>query len=252
MKHSILSSRLFSRVFRVLLPAALAAAMVLAPARASAFQAAPASSTATLAQPASGAAAKSQAPQSEEAELNVYRHASIVRTLARMLHLKVESTARIFEGINFAVLALCIVIPLVRFFPKVLRKRSETLRHDLDAARKMTEEARARLSAIEAHLSGLDTEIQKFRTEVEQEMSNDEVRIKATLETESARILAAAEQEIGVAAAQARRGLARFAADLAIEQAARQMVLTPETDHALIAEFTTSLGLDGLQKGGQN
>ena len=46
--------------------------------------------------------------------------------------------------------------------------------------------------------------------------------------------MAAAEQEIGVAVAQAKRGLRSFAADLAIEQAEKQIKLTPETDRALI------------------
>ena len=55
-----------------------------------------------------------------------------------------------------------------------------------------------------------------------------------------------------MAAAQARRGLRNFAADLAIEQAARQLVLTPETDRALIAEFTAGLGLNETTRGGQN
>ena len=50
-----------------------------------------------------------------------------------------------------------------------------------------------------------------------------------------------------MAAAQARRGLRHFAADLAIDQAARQLVLTPETDRALIAEF-----VGDVTKGGQN
>lgn len=257
MKHSILNLRFSSRVFHFPLLAALAVALVLAPSRVPALQAAPAASSAAAppaseVQPASGAASKPEGPKSEEEDLNVYRHAPAVRTLARMLHLKVEPTARIFEGINFLVLALCIVIPLVRFFPKVIRKRSQTLRHDLDAARTMTEEARTRLGAIEARLAGLDAEIHKFRAEVEQEMGNDEARIKSALESESARILAAAEQEIDVAADQARRGLQHFAAGLAIQQATRQIVLTPETDRALIAEFTAGLGLNGSQKGGQN
>ena len=50
-----------------------------------------------------------------------------------------------------------------------------------------------------------------------------------------------------MAAAQARRGLRHFAADLAIEQAAKQLVLTPETDRALIAQF-----MGDAAKGGQN
>ena len=52
----------------------------------------------------------------------------------------------------------------------------------------------------------------------------------------------AAEQELSVAAAQAQRSLRNFAADLAIEQAAKQLDLTPETDKALIAEFIGERG----------
>jgi F-type H+-transporting ATPase subunit b len=87
---------------------------------------------------------------------------------------------------------------------------------------------------------------------VEEESKQDETRIKATIEEESARIVAAAAQELDVAAAQARRGLRHFAADLAIEQAAKQLVLTPETDQALIAEFLSDVNLQGAHKGGQN
>jgi hypothetical protein len=82
---------------------------------------------------------------------------------------------------NFAIIALAIVIPLVRIMPKVIRKRSETLRHDLDSARKLTEDANARLSAVEAKLAKLDEEIAGIRAHVEEEGKNDEVRIKATL-----------------------------------------------------------------------
>ena len=49
--------------------------------------------------------------------------------------------------------------------------------------------------------------------------------------------MAAAEQEIGVAAAQAQRELKQFAADLAIDRALAQLRLTPENESALIAEF---------------
>jgi F-type H+-transporting ATPase subunit b len=44
--------------------------------------------------------------------------------------------------------------------------------------------------------------------------------------------------------------LRSFAADLAIEQAEKQLVLTPETDRALIAEFISDVATNG--KGGKN
>ena len=99
---------------------------------------------------------------------------------------------------------------------------------------------------MEAKLAGLDDEIAKIRAQVERRACEDEARIKSTLAEESARIVAAAEQEIAVAAAQARRELRHFAADLAIEQAAKQLVLTPETDQALIAEFISGVA-DGTE-----
>jgi F-type H+-transporting ATPase subunit b len=168
---------------------------------------------------------------------NVYRHTPLVQSLAKSFHLDVETTARLFEYINFAIIALAIVIPLVRIMPKVIRRRSETLKHDLETARKTTADANARLNAVEAKLSKLDSEIAAIRAQVEDESKQDEQRIKASIGEESGRIVAAAEQEIAVAASQAKRELRHFAADLAIEQAARQLVLTPETDRALIAEF---------------
>lgn len=209
--------------------------------------AAPASSTAST-----ETAPATKAPKSEKDEDNVYLHAPVVQSIGRALHLDVETTAQIFVFINFAILVLAVGIPLVRIVPKVIRKRSQTLRFNLESARKETEDAGARLSAVEIRLASLDDEIAKFRTEVEKEIVHDEARIKAALEEESARIVAGAEQEIGSAASQARRGLRNFAADLAIEHAAKQLTLTPETDQALIAEFIRDVAGNGAARGGQN
>jgi len=225
------------------------------PSRLAAQESGPKSATAMKSQPVSSSpeAAKPEAAKSQEEQNKVFRlEGPLVKAASRGLHLSPEITARIFELINFAVVVLALGIPLVRFLPKVFRKRSEILRHNLETARKTTEDANSRLSAIEAKLSGLDAEIAQIRAQVEQESLQDEARIKAAIEEESARIVAAAEQEIGASAAQARRGLRHFAADLAIEQAARQLVLTPETDSALIAEFLSDAGLAGTKKRGQN
>ncbi len=190
--------------------------------------------------------------QEKEEDDNVYRHTPLVHKLADIFHLDIETTALLFEIINFAVIALAIIIPLAKFLPRVMRKRSETLSRNLETARKTTVDANTRLSAVEAQLSRLDEEIAKIRAQVEEESKQDEARIKATIGEESARIVASAEQEISVAAAQATRGLRHFAADLAIEQAARQLVLTPETDRALIAEFVSDAAQNGAGRGGKN
>jgi F-type H+-transporting ATPase subunit b len=204
--------------------------------------------------PASGKPESGQPESANQDQDNPdqFRHSPMVAAAARVFHLSVDATARIFEIINFAIIALAVGIPLFRFLPKFLRERAEKIRTDIDSARKMTEDANSRLSAIEAKLSGIGEEIAKFRAEVEHDSQQDEARIKAALADESARIVAAAEQEIGVAAAQARRGLRHFAAELAIEQAGKQLVLTPEIDSALIAEFVSDVSGKGATRGGRN
>jgi F-type H+-transporting ATPase subunit b len=172
----------------------------------------------------------------------------VVKWTAQKLGLPIETTAVLYEIVNFLIIALAIVVPLLRFLPKYLRGRKDKLAGDLARARKATEEANARLSAVEAKLSKLDEEIRKFRTEIEAEAEHDQARISRSLAEESKRIVEAAEQEIGVAGAQARRGLRGFAAGLAIDQAAKQLELTAEIDSALIAEFVG----DVVGKGGKH
>ncbi len=234
-----------SSIFRFVFAGLIAAAVLSAPHELAAQQAAPATPGETASAPAT---ASSDSGQSQEDQDKAFRlEGPIVVATAKALHLSLETTARMFELINFAIIVLAIVIPLARFMPKFLRGRGDKVRGDIESARKVTEDANARLNAVEAKLSSLGEEIQKFKTEVDEEIKRDEVRIKAALEEESARIVAAAEQEIGMAALQARRGLRHFAADLAVDQAARQLVLSPETDRALIAEF-----VGDVTKGGQN
>lgn len=255
MKQTILNRHFSVRIIGVVFFAVLALGLAAAPAGLWAQQTAPASgatSAAPTMQSANPDTSKPESTKAEESQEDAYLHAPMVQTFAKMLHLKLETGAALFEGINFLILVLAIGIPLVRVFPKIIRKRSQTLSHDIESARKMTEDAKTRLSAVEARLSKLDDEIAAIRAQVEEESKNDEVRIKSTIQEEKGRIVAAAEQEIGVVAAQAKRGLRNFAADLAIDQAAKQLVLTAENDRALIAEFVRDTATSGAGRGGQN
>jgi F-type H+-transporting ATPase subunit b len=207
-------------------------------------QSAPEATTAAAA-PAQSAAPE---PKSQEEQNNAFRlEGPIVKWTAKTFNLQAETAARIFEFLNFGIIVLLVGVPIIRIMPKIFHKRTQTLGASLKTAREATTDANARLSAVEARLAGLDDEIKKFRAEVERESKEDEARIKAAIVDESARIVQSAEQELSVAAAHAQRSLRNFAADLAIEQAARQLVLTPEADKALIAEF-----ISGAGKGGQN
>jgi F-type H+-transporting ATPase subunit b len=240
--------------FRILV-AALAFLLAFAPycaiAQAAAVPGGSSTASAPPANSASSQSAQSQPDQSEDQD-SVFVHSPVVQSLARIIHLNVNTTALLFLGINFAIIFLAIVVPLGRILPKVFRKRSQTLKHDLEVARDATADARARLTAIEEKLAGLGEEMKKLRDQVEQDSLEDEKRIKAAISEESARIVAAAEQEIGVAATVARRELRKFAAELAIDHAEKQLALTPETDRALISEFVAGVAASGTAKGGSN
>jgi F-type H+-transporting ATPase subunit b len=245
-------SHFSSGVFRLLMLATLVAAAWSMPSRLLAQDAA------TPAAQAQASQTKPEAANSDEAQNNAFRlEGPVVKWTAKTFNLSLETAATVFEITNFAIIVFGIGIPLYRFLPKFLRGRGEKVRVDIESARKATEDANARLSAIEAKFAGLDGEIARIRAQVEAESLQDEARIKASLAEESARIVAAAEQELTVAAAQARRSLRHFAADLAIDQAAHQLVLTPQADQALIAEFLRDVALTGAdgsaaRKGGQN
>jgi F-type H+-transporting ATPase subunit b len=231
---------------------ALAFLLAFAPYRAIAQ--APAGSSTASAPAANSAASQPSQPESEKSdtkEETALLHSPVVQSFARVLHLSTNTAAVLFLAINFAIIFFAIVIPLGRVMPKMFRKRSQTLKRDLEVARDATADARARLSAIEEKLAGLGEEMKKFRDQVERDSREDEKRIKAAMSEESARIVAAAEQEIGVAAAHARRELRNFAAGLAIDHAEKQLALTPETDRALIAEFVAGVSADA-GKGGNN
>jgi F-type H+-transporting ATPase subunit b len=199
--------------------------------------------------PANEAAKPEAAPSQEEQNEAFLTDGPMVKWLAKTLNVEKKTASTICLFINFGIIVLLLGIPLGKALPKILRARGEKVANDLEAARKATAEAQARLSAIEAKLAGLDGEIAQIRAQVEEESKQDETRIKSTIGEESVRIVAAAEQEIESSAAQARRGLRHFAADLAIDEAAKQLTFTPETDRALITEFLGDATLTA--KGGQ-
>jgi F-type H+-transporting ATPase subunit b len=188
---------------------------------------------------------------SEEEQEKKFRHSPTIEWFSKLLGLDVETAASIFEWINFAVIALAVGIPLFRWLPKVFRQRSARLSADIEVAQAKTADANDRLAAVEAKLAGLDAEINAIRQQVDEAMRADEVRAKAAIEEETARIVASAEREIVMAGTQAQRGLRKFAADLAIDRALTQLTLDAETDRALIAEFAADIAHGGNGRSGK-
>jgi F-type H+-transporting ATPase subunit b len=88
-----------------------------------------------------------------------------------------------------------------------------------------------------------------MRAQAEKDSALDEQRIKASVEEEKQKILAAAEQEISSATTLAQKQIQQYAAELAIDQAARRLVVTAETDRLLIQSFARRLGGDESKEG---
>ena len=199
---------------------------------------------------------QSPAKQMEEEDENAaYRKSPAVRALGAKLGLNPDQSATAFEVLNFAILAILLGWLLARMLPKTFRDRNTAIQKHLVDARTATEEASARLGNVEARLARLDDQIAEIRSQSEKDSALDEQRIKAAAEDEKQKILASAEQEIAAATIQARRELQRYAAELAIEQAGRKLVITAETDRLLVQGFVARLGSeDGNRndKGGQN
>ena len=200
--------------------------------------------------PSKVAAADVKKAEESEDETGAFRHSPVVQSIARILHLPVETTAKICEYLNFAVIAFSFIYVIFKFLPSFFRNRKAGIQKQLVDARSATEVAKERLDGVEQRLARLDQDIDAIRKQVEQDAAQDELRIKASLEEERVRIVESAGHEIEAAGAAAQRELKRFAAELAIDRATDRLSLTPETDRKLVHHFAQGLG-DGKQ-GGRN
>lgn len=185
----------------------------------------------------------------EEDQNEQYRKSAVVVALGKKLGLSADQSATAFEVFNFIVLASLLGWGLVRVLPKAIRGRNEAIRKHIVEAEIATKDARSRLNSVEARLARLDGEIAAMRAQAEQDAAKEEQRFRASVEEEKRNILAAAEQEIAAATIHAQQQLKQQAAELAIEQAARKLVISAETDRLLVQGFAERLT---GQKKGQN
>jgi len=233
-----------------LLPGLVIAATLFAPVPHARAQQ-PASSSAGGGQRSSPEAQSPEKNKQEVDENDAYLHSPSVQKLGAMLGLNAEQAATAFTVANFIVLAALVGWFLLKTLPKTFRDRNTAIQKDLVDARTATEEANSRLSSVEERLRKLDEQIAALRAQADKDSALDEQRIKASIEEDKQKIIAAAEQEIIAATALAQRQIKQYAAELAIDQAARKLVVTAETDRLLVQSFARRLTGDD-SKGGQN
>ena len=175
-------------------------------------------------------------------ETDEYRLSPSVVKFGALLGMQPETAANVFTLFNIFILIGAVGFGLLKILPKAFRTRNTAIQKHLVDARTATEEATSRLSSVEERLSKLDEQIAAMRSQAEADSARDEQRIKASVEDEKVKIVAAAEVEIQNATTLARREIQKYAAELAIEQAARKLVVTAETDRLLVESFAHKLG----------
>ena len=184
----------------------------------------------------------SSSSSSSSSDIDQYWLSPPVVKLGAMLGMKPETASHFFQIINLLLLGCGIGYGLLKLLPAAFRRRNATIQARFTEARTVTEEAAARLRSVEERLSRLDAEIEAIRLRMEADSLQDEQLIKAGVEEEKEKILAATEAEIQSATHAARRELQRYAAELAIEQAERKLVVSAESDRRLVESFARRLG----------
>ena len=197
---------------------------------------------------------EAQSPEKNNQEVDendAYLHSPSVRKIGAMIGLNAEQAATAFTVLNFLILAVLVGWFLLKTLPKTFRNRTTSIQKNLVDARTATEEASARLRSVEERLSTLDEQIAALRAQADKDSALDQQRISASIEEDKQKIIATAEQEIAAATALAHRQLQQYAAELAIDQAQRKLVVTAETDRLLVQSFARRLTGDD-SKGGKN
>lgn len=191
---------------------------------------------------ASKSASSNSAKQTTLSETDRYRLSAPVVKFGAALGMKPETAANVFTIFNILILVGGVGYGLFKMLPKAFRKRNTMIQKHLVDARTATEEATTRLNSVEERLSRLDEQIAAMRVQAEADIAREEQRIRSSVEDEKNKILAAAESEIQSATTSARREIQKYAAELAIEQAARKLVVSAETDRLLVENFAHRLG----------
>lgn len=188
------------------------------------------------------AEASREAAGEEDAQ---FKKSASVRWLASATGMKPITAYWFSVALNFAVIALLLILLMKSRLPEMFRARTENIRKSLDEARRASELAQKRLSDIEARLSRLDSEIAAMRTAAEAEARGEEERIRAAAEQDKKKIVEAAEQEISAAANLARRDLKAYVAELAVSLAEKRIQINADTDEELVRSFVDELGKNG-------
>src|SRR5579883_3506046 len=171
-----------------------------------------------------------EAAGEEEHETEQFKKSASVRMLSKLTGGNLQYAYWLAVLINFGVIAGVLLWAGRKFLPGAFQARTAAIQRAMEEAKRASEDANRRLGEIE--------------------LAAEEARIKAATEEDARKIVESAEQEIEAAAKAARRDLTRYAADLAISLAQKQIHVDAKTDSSLVRGFTDRLGQG--EDGGKN
>lgn len=181
-----------------------------------------------------------------------FKESASVKLIARLTGLSLKAAYWVSIVLNFAILALLVVLISKSKLPAMFRTRTGEIQRGITEARKASEDANRRLAAIEERLARLDGEVSQMRAAAEKEVAVEEERITQAAEEDRRKIVQSAEAEIAATAKMARRELKAYTAELAIALAEKRIQVDPQTDKALVRNFVEQLNQPGASgKGGK-
>jgi F-type H+-transporting ATPase subunit b len=144
---------------------------------------------------------------------------------------------------NFAILFGLLGWLISKHAGSFFRSRSEAIAAGIAEATKTRQEAEARAAEIERRVGNLSVEVEALRSQSRDEIAREGERIRVETEAQIRKVQAQAQAEIESAAKHAAHDLKAWSAQLALQQAERQIRdrMTPDKQERLADSFIHEL-----------
>lgn len=187
--------------------------------------------------------------ESAEQEQAAFKFSPAVRGIAHVTGLSLEAAYWLCVVINFAIVAVLVILALKSNLPAMFRGRTQEIQKGMAEARRSSEEAQRKLQDIESRLARMSAEIGEMQKHAEAEGKAEEERIRTSIAEEKQKILDSAQHEVTQATSAARRDLQKYAVELAVAMAEKGIRVDANDDKSLVEDFTEQLASEARRNG---
>jgi len=163
-----------------------------------------------------------------------------------------EQDLTIWRWANFVILVAALGYLVMKSVPAMFRARGAEIQKGITEAQQVKAAAEKRAGEIEMKLSKLGAEVEHIRTDAKAEIEQEGKRIQEETVAAVKKIEAQATAEIESAGKIARLELKKYAAELALDLAAKriQAGLDPQAEASLVDGFLDDLSKQELSRQG--